>query len=69
MNAIRHEGESVVFDCFATGDPPVTVNWIFAGQFVDPDSAKYSIGAFGTPSFGSLTVFNLEYADLNTGMP
>ena len=63
MDAIRHEGESVVFECFATGDPTPTVEWIFDGQFINPDSDKYSIGAFGTPDFGSLTVFNLEFGD------
>lgn len=63
MDAIRHEGKSVVFECFATGEPTPMVNWIFAGQFINPDSEKYSIGTFGTAAFGSLTVFNLEYAD------
>lgn len=62
-DATKHEGESVVFECFATGEPTPTVEWEFQDQIIDTDNGKYSIGAFASSAFGSLTVYNLIYDD------
>lgn len=58
------EQENVTFACFPTGDPTPTVEWIFNNVFINTtNSAKYHIGHFGEPDFGSLTILNLDFFD------
>ena len=59
-----HERENVTFQCFASADPTPDVNWFFKDQRIDStDGNKYFIGPFGSINYGSLTIFDLEFAD------
>ena len=62
-NRIRREQDDVTFSCFATGDPPPSINWRFNGSIL-PENNKYSVGDIQDGrQFGSLTVRNLTYYD------
>lgn len=64
INKRRIEGDSVVFSCFATGDPIPQVTWRFNGSVIQTNTSKYSIGAITQgPEFGSLTINDLTYFD------
>ena len=59
-----HERENVTFECYASADPTPNVYWFFKNQRIDTvESNKYFIGQFGTNNYGSLTIFDLEFAD------
>ena len=59
-----HERENVTFPCFPTGEPTPSVTWKFKDVTIDPvNSNKYFIGLFGDQNYGSLTIYNLEFAD------
>ena len=63
VDVTEHERETAVFECFATGVPTPTVEWIFHNQVIDASTSKYDIGEFGNENFGSLTIYNLTYSD------
>ena len=59
-----HERENVTFPYFPTGEPTPSVTWKFKDVTIDPvNSNKYFIGLFGDQNYGSLTIYNLEFAD------
>ena len=67
VNQKRIEGDSVTFNCFATGDPIPEVIWRFNNSLITTNGSKYSIGDITEGiNFGSLTINDVNYYDKGT---
>ena len=67
MDQAENEGGNASFTCQATGKPVPTISWYFSGVLVnESDIVMYSISMSSLNSTSTLTIINVESADVGT---